>query len=141
MFLPGESHGQRSLAGYSPWGCKELDMTERLTQTHTLYSKSKPNMVHVAKVKVLAGLCSFLEAGKLFSLLPKLPTFLGSWLLPPPSKPAWQCWPVSRSTGSETIPLETLIPLYHVTRGIQILGVKMCMSLGAVALICVAYLI
>ena len=30
VFLPGESHGQRSLAGYSPWGCKELDMTERL---------------------------------------------------------------------------------------------------------------
>ena len=28
MFLPGESHGQRSLAGYSPWGRKELDMTE-----------------------------------------------------------------------------------------------------------------
>ena len=27
-FLPGEFHGQRSLAGYSPWGCKELDMTE-----------------------------------------------------------------------------------------------------------------
>ena len=22
-FLPGESHGKRSLAGYSPWGCKE----------------------------------------------------------------------------------------------------------------------
>ena len=28
VFLPGESHGQRSLAGHSPWGCKELDMTE-----------------------------------------------------------------------------------------------------------------
>ena len=28
MFLPRESHGQRSLAGYSPWGRKELDMTE-----------------------------------------------------------------------------------------------------------------
>ena len=27
-FLPGEFHGQRSLAGYSPWGRKELDMTE-----------------------------------------------------------------------------------------------------------------
>ena len=26
LFLPGESPGQRSLAGYSPWGCKELDM-------------------------------------------------------------------------------------------------------------------
>ena len=30
VFLPGESHGQRSLAGYSPRGRKELDTTERL---------------------------------------------------------------------------------------------------------------
>ena len=28
--LPGESHGQRSLAGYSPWRRKELDTAERL---------------------------------------------------------------------------------------------------------------
>ena len=28
VFLPEESHGQRSLVGYSPWGCKEPDMTE-----------------------------------------------------------------------------------------------------------------
>ena len=31
VFLPGEFHGQRSLVGYSPWSCKELDMTEWLT--------------------------------------------------------------------------------------------------------------
>ena len=31
VFLPWESHGQRSLADYSPWGCKELDMTEWLS--------------------------------------------------------------------------------------------------------------
>ena len=31
VVLPGESHGQRSLVGYSPWGCTELDMTEWLT--------------------------------------------------------------------------------------------------------------
>ena len=31
VLLPGEFLGQRSLAGYSPWGCKELDMTEQLT--------------------------------------------------------------------------------------------------------------
>ena len=31
VFLPGEFHGQRSLAGYSPLGHKELDMTEQLT--------------------------------------------------------------------------------------------------------------
>ena len=29
--LPEESHGQRSLVGYSPQGCKELDRTEQLT--------------------------------------------------------------------------------------------------------------
>ena len=30
VFLPGESHGWRSLVGYSPWGRKESDMTELL---------------------------------------------------------------------------------------------------------------
>ena len=28
VFLPGEFHGQRSLEGYSPVGCKESDTTE-----------------------------------------------------------------------------------------------------------------
>ena len=28
VLLPGESHGQRSLAGYSPWDCKESDAAE-----------------------------------------------------------------------------------------------------------------
>ena len=28
--LPGKSHGQKTLVGYSPWGCKESDTTERL---------------------------------------------------------------------------------------------------------------
>ena len=28
VFLPGESHGQRRLVGYSPWGHKESDKTE-----------------------------------------------------------------------------------------------------------------
>ena len=29
VFLPGEFHKQTSLEGYSPWGCKEVDMTEK----------------------------------------------------------------------------------------------------------------
>ena len=41
LFLPGESYGQRSLAGYSPWGRKESDTTKRLHFTsykqQTLY--------------------------------------------------------------------------------------------------------
>ena len=28
VFLPGESHGQRNVVGYSPWGCQDLDMIE-----------------------------------------------------------------------------------------------------------------
>ena len=35
VFLSGESHGQRSLEGYSLWGRKELNTTERLTHIHT----------------------------------------------------------------------------------------------------------
>ena len=31
VFLPGESHGQRSLVGFSPWSHRESDATERLT--------------------------------------------------------------------------------------------------------------
>ena len=35
LFLLGEFHRQRSLAGYSTWGRKELDMSEWVTHTHT----------------------------------------------------------------------------------------------------------
>ena len=34
VILPAESHGQRSLVRYSPWGCKDTDMTEG-PSTHT----------------------------------------------------------------------------------------------------------
>ena len=34
IFLSGKFHGQRSLAGYSPWDHEELDTTERLTSPH-----------------------------------------------------------------------------------------------------------
>ena len=38
VFLPGEFHGQRNLAGYSPWNHKESDMTEWLTITYLGYN-------------------------------------------------------------------------------------------------------
>ena len=37
VLMPGKSHGRRSLVGYSPWGRKESDMTER---PHFLFSLS-----------------------------------------------------------------------------------------------------
>ena len=38
VFLPGEFHGQRSLADYSQWGPKEQDRTERLTLSLFMFS-------------------------------------------------------------------------------------------------------
>ena len=35
-------HGQRSLVGYSLWGCKGLDVTERLTLTFKIFGRSWP---------------------------------------------------------------------------------------------------
>ena len=57
VFLPGKSHGQRSLAGYSLWGHKELDMTEQLNNNNgrlqiqaslvpTVYAKLPYSSVH-----------------------------------------------------------------------------------------------
>ena len=38
VFLPGESYGQRNLAGYSPWSHKESDMTEQLSTRDNCYN-------------------------------------------------------------------------------------------------------
>ena len=35
VFLPGESHGQKRLTGYSPYGCKKSDTNEATKHTHT----------------------------------------------------------------------------------------------------------
>ena len=51
MFLPGEFHGQGSLVGYSPWGLKELDVTEKLTLSlhfrRNISQKEKKNETNV----------------------------------------------------------------------------------------------
>ena len=43
VFLPGEFYGQRSLAGYSPWGREEWDTTEQLTPPPPYYSINLPS--------------------------------------------------------------------------------------------------
>ena len=52
--LAWESCGQRSLTGYSPWGCKELDRTEWLTHTHT------HTHIHIIFDEDLSSLAHFL---------------------------------------------------------------------------------
>ena len=53
IFLPGESHGQRSLAGYSPRGCKESDVTDRLSRPSAL---TEAHLFHASKVSKPAWL-------------------------------------------------------------------------------------
>ena len=60
VFLPGKSHGQRSLAGYSPWGRKESDTTLCLnTDTHT--NKSIKIIFRLKEVRKLAQSPSVLK--------------------------------------------------------------------------------
>ena len=49
VLLPGESHGQRSLVGYSPRGCKESDTTERHNQDLHSWGACNPEMLSGTK--------------------------------------------------------------------------------------------
>ena len=62
VLLPGKYHGQKSLAGYSPWGCKESDTTERLsahTHTHTYTHAHTRTHTHIIKEVLQEELLSF----------------------------------------------------------------------------------
>ena len=50
VFLPEESHGQRSLAGYRPWSCKELDLTKihrTFYSTQGSYGRKRSKVVSI----------------------------------------------------------------------------------------------
>ena len=51
-FLPGESHGQRNLMGYSPWGCRAGHDWSDLAHKHTRYEKSSLFSPHLPKSSV-----------------------------------------------------------------------------------------
>ena len=52
VFLLGEYYGQRSLVGYSPWGCKESDTTEGLTLSFTIYMHYVYMCIHTYTVHI-----------------------------------------------------------------------------------------
>ena len=57
LLLPGKSHGWRILLGYSPWGRKESDMTERL---HFFTTESRP-LLSIAQKKFYIYLPCYLS--------------------------------------------------------------------------------
>ena len=76
IILAGESHGQRSLAGYSPWGHKQSDTTERLS-TANIYSL-KTEKIPTGRV-ALGDWLGCYRAGNKMSILPNMGP--GNWLV------------------------------------------------------------
>ena len=67
VFLPGKFHGQRRLPGYSPWGCKDLDMTEHM-HTHRENTDLKA-ATHRQFTSIAAGQAAQLQVISLNCLL------------------------------------------------------------------------
>ena len=51
VFLPGKSHGQKSLAGYNPWGRKESDTTACIHEDTEMEVKKYSVSVHLGQSK------------------------------------------------------------------------------------------
>ena len=70
VFLPGESHGQRSLAGYSPWGHKESDTTEGLsTVSIQITNIPKDACILESEMPAFQGINSCLQAFCCFTVV------------------------------------------------------------------------
>ena len=101
ILLSGKSHGQSSLVGYSPWGCKESDMTEQLYLTllyqtnglrHVFKSKSQPLLIDSPEIAVQTSgnkpcgtrtKLRFNPGGTILSFLSTVGFASGCLLLPP----------------------------------------------------------
>ena len=88
VFLPGESHGQESLAGYSPWGRKESDTTEH---AHILWILEKHDLWCLLLLHsyfpwaALLLLSSLMFSGHFSCCLPAVSSF-------PPHPPTSDCF-------------------------------------------------
>ena len=67
--LAWESHGQRNLVGYSPWGCRELNMAEQLSSSSAYLETRKIYVYILHERKTIPSrfpcslLCQYYESG------------------------------------------------------------------------------
>ena len=92
VFLPGESHWQRGLVGYSPWGHKESDTTEQLTLDVYFmgFDRSHCSVSPIAGPYKVFSLWGFSSSGKPTAFQPghilSFPSILKNLLLHLPEK-------------------------------------------------------
>ena len=110
VFLPGKSHGQRSLAGFSPWGCKDSDRTLQLN-----YKCLRTNRFNSLGLSLLICNATHLEQTT-------LQAFDSSTVpLQTPGSNSTYCWRLflfSRSIVSDSVtlcdPMDCSIPVFPV---------------------------
>ena len=107
VFLPGESHGERSLVGYSPWGRKESDMTERLSLS-SYSSKVRQLSVEFSSV---AQSCLALQPHGLQQVRPTCPS-------PAPrvySNSCASCWYCHPTIWSSVVPFSSCLQSFSAS--------------------------
>ena len=106
VFLPGKLHGQGSLMGYRPWGCKESDMTEWLTHwldiyvhcerisPHAINTYSSPKFYSISKfqkynmvLSTIVTMLYFRSSDLIHLIADSLYPFNNLSLFPPPLAP------------------------------------------------------
>ena len=103
VFLSGKSHGQRSLVGYSPWGCEKSDTTEEyfslsLGQQRLPYEIPQGDTQHHKHQKWISHCSGSLRSGRQHR--PSLVSFLYLTCRQPPSHPLCprKAFPVQRGS-------------------------------------------
>ena len=120
VFLPGESHGQRSLAGYSPWGRKELDMTERLTyitSSRSIHIVPSGRISFLFKLNIFHRMCTTTSSS--FSHL-SADTGIVSM--------AWLLWIMLQWTWEHRCLFQTLISVIFLKCYWSIVDLQCCIS-------------
>ena len=126
VFSPGKFHGQRSLAGYSPWGHKESDTTERLSEVWLKGFQPSPGTLVSSHGPEALFLCSgtidtenLLQSSSHSSALAATSsglclTFLGGQLIS--TQLAWS-WKLLEPAASHSLPapIFTSAPWHHLS--------------------------
>ena len=109
VFLPGKSHGQRSLTGHSSWGHKQSDMTEH---AHTYWTRRLVFFLlnHSGLLGRLAGVMKLIEEGKYKGMMKKVFISLG-YILWSGIAGLYHCTPPFKDLP-DSFPSKVTVPFY-----------------------------